>query len=272
MLNCCYNISDQIVYIPVEMIGLGPYQPRRVFDTMKLLRLSESIKRYGILQPISVRFMGEGRYELAAGERRLKAAKMAGLRLIPSVIVNIRDKDAAALSLLENIQRERLGIFEEADGIERLKTIFGYPPEDICRMLGVTEKYVKDRIKLSKLSQKVREKVNLLSPAEEYGRILSELEGEELQLKAAEQIKKYSFDTKTAARLVKRLKEDENAEISEENLKPKIKKYFKDMRLFTNTIKQAVDEMNKSGLKVIYDENSSDNVREINIKITTNNG
>ncbi|MCD8158811.1 MAG: ParB/RepB/Spo0J family partition protein [Clostridiales bacterium] len=267
MLNCCFNITDQIVYIPVDMINLCPYQPRRVFDTSKLMNLAQSIRRYGILQPVSVRFISEGHYELAAGERRLKAAKIAGLEVIPSVVVNIRDKDAAALTLIENIQREGLNIFEEASGIERLTGIFGYVLEEICRMLGVGKEFVEDRLLISKLSTEVRERLIGLEHTEEYAMLITELEDKELRLKAAEEIVKFSLDTKNAARYINKLKKDPEAAVTEDILKPRIKKYFKDIRIFTNTIKRAVEIMNNSGIETAYDIVKKEGKYEISIKV-----
>ncbi len=267
MLNCCMNVSDKIVYIPIGMINPGPFQPRRSFDTMKLMKLSQSIKRYGILQPVSVRFMGEGRYELAAGERRLKAAKMAGLELIPSVIINIRDKDAAALSLIENIQREKLSVFEEASGLERLGSIFAYSTEDICRMLGVSEEFVNKRLLLSKISQPIREKMEGLEPLEDYACLIAGLDDEETQDKAVDEIIKYRLDTKSAARLVNRLKEDDKTEVTDETFKPRIKKYYKDISIFTSTIKNAVSAMNDSGLETTYTEEKDGSFFEIKLRI-----
>ncbi len=267
MLNCCYNITDQIIYIPVEAVGLGPYQPRRVFDTSKLLKLADSIRRYGVLQPVSVRFISEGHYELAAGERRLKAAKMAGLEVIPAVVINVRDKDAAALSLLENMQRERLNVFEEAAGIEQLSEIFGYNTEEICRMLGVSPEYVADRLSIAELSHEVKEKLSELDNTEEYARLTAGLKDEKLRLKAAEAITKFSLDTKTAARYINRLKEDSDTVITEDILKPKVKKYFKDIRIFTNTIKQAVDIMNEAGIEAAYEIIKKKGEYEISIRV-----
>ncbi|MCD8090978.1 MAG: ParB/RepB/Spo0J family partition protein [Clostridiales bacterium] len=267
MLNCCSNISDQIIYVPIEMVNLGPYQPRRIFDTSKLMKLAESVKRYGILQPISVRFISDGHFELAAGERRLKAAKIAGLQVIPSVVINVRDKDAAALCLLENIQRENLNIFEEAVGIERLKAIFGYKPEEICHLLGVSLEYVSERLSIAELGSGVREKLIGLEHTEEYARLISELEDEALRLKAAEEIVKFSLDTKTAARYISKLKDDPSAAITEDILKPKVKKYFKDIRIFTNTIKQAVEIMNESGIETAYDIIKKEGEYEISIRV-----
>ncbi|MCD8214664.1 MAG: ParB/RepB/Spo0J family partition protein [Clostridiales bacterium] len=267
MINCCYNITDQIVYIPLEMISLSPFQPRRVFDTSKLLNLAKSVRRCGIMQPVSVRFITEGHYELAAGERRLKAAKIAGLEVIPSVIINARDKDAAALTLLENIQREDLNIFEEAAGIQRLKGVFGYETEDICQMLGVSRDFVEERLSAAGLGDEIREKLTGLEHTEEYLRLIITLEDEALRLKAAEEIVKFSLDIKTAAGYINKLKRNPEAALTEDILKPKIRKYFKDIRIFANTIKQTVEIMNESGIETAYEVIKKDGEYEINIRV-----
>lgn len=271
MLNCCYNVTDQIIYIPVEMVGLAPFQPRRSFDAAKLKGLACSVRRYGVLQPISVRFMGEGHFELTAGERRLKAAKMAGLEVIPAVVVNVRDKDAAALGLLENIQREKLSVFDEAEAIKRLVTIFGYSDEEICRMLGVEKAYVDDRLSVADLGDEVKKTLAELNRGEEYAYLVRGLEDEQLQLKAAQDILRLGMDLKSAARFINRLKENPDASADEEILKPRVRKYFKDIRLFTNTIKKAVDIMNESGVETAFDIVKKDGETEINIKVKSEN-
>lgn len=271
MLNCCCNITDQIVYIPIEMVGLAPFQPRRNFDTLKLMGLAKSIKRYGVLQPISVRFMGEGHFDLAAGERRLKAAKMAGLEVIPSVVINVRDKDAAAICLLENIQRERLSPFEEAEGYKRLMSLFGYTLDDICRIVGLEPEYVAKKLRLADLGDEVKSELVSLKSAEEYAYLIAELEYDSLRLKAAEGIIKLKMDVKSAARFINRLKEDPDAAASDEFLKPSVRKYFKDIRLFTNTIKRAVDIMNESGVETAFDIVKKEGETEINIRVKDHN-
>ncbi len=270
MLNVNCIMSDQIIYIPINMINLSPYQPRRIFDSNKIMSLAESIRRYGVLQPICVRFMGEERYELAAGERRLKAAKLAGLKTIPSIVLNMRDRDAAAFTLVENLQREKLDIFEESAGIERLNGIFGYTPEEISKMLGVSEKFVRDRLGLSALSEQVKGELDTVKNREETARLLLRIKEEELQLKACKEIKRLSPGLNTASRLVNRLIENPDADITRQSLRPRIKKYFKDIRIFTATIRKAVDMMSESGTEVEY-ETTHDNGKCI-IKITVNEG
>lgn len=265
MLNCCCNMTDQIIYIPVEMVALAPFQPRRHFDTLKLMGLARSIKRYGVLQPISVRFMSEGHFELAAGERRLKAAKIAGLEVIPAVVLNVRDKDAAAMCLLENIQRERLNPFEEADGFKRLMTIFGYSLDEICPMVGLERDYVETKLKIADLPDEVKSELEALKGAEDLALLITGLEDEKLRLKAAKEIARLHMDFKSAARYINRLKENPGAEADEELLRPRVKKYFKDIRLFTNTIKRAVDIMNESGVETSFDLSKKDGATEIKI-------
>ncbi len=270
MFNVNCVMTDQIIYIPINLINLSPYQPRRIFDSDKIMSLAGSIKKYGLLQPICVRFMGEERYELAAGERRLKAAKLAGLDTVPSIVLNMRDRDAAAFTLIENLQRERLDIFEEAAGIERLSGIFGYSVEEIADMLGVGDEFIRDRLELSNLSSAVRDELDNVKNRAETARLLLRIKEEELQLRACREIKRLSPGLNTASRLVNRLIEDPDAKITRQSLKPRIKKYFKDIRIFTATVKKAVDMMNESGAEVEYQTAEDGGKRIITITVNEN--
>jgi ParB family chromosome partitioning protein len=107
-------ISREVEYLPVDHIRPNPYQPRKYFNQATIEELAVSIESYGILQPLSVRKIGETSFELVAGERRLRAAKLLGMEKVPSIIVEIVDKDSAMLALIENIQREDLNYIEEA--------------------------------------------------------------------------------------------------------------------------------------------------------------
>ena len=125
----------KVIEVPVEQIAANPYQPRSDFNQNELLSLAASIKADGILQPLSVRRKGE-KYELIAGERRLRAAILAGLPTVPCIVSEVSDRSSALLSLVENIQRKDLGFFEEADAIARLIDFYGMTQEDAAPCSG----------------------------------------------------------------------------------------------------------------------------------------
>ena len=126
----------RLITVPLNMIVPNPNQPRRVFDSEELRGLAESIKRNGILQPVTVRQAEEGKYEIIAGERRCRAAAIAGLKAVPCIVTEVDDKRSAVLSLMENLQRSDLNCFEEADGIARLINSWGITQQEVDERLG----------------------------------------------------------------------------------------------------------------------------------------
>lgn len=137
----------EITYLPVDNIKPNPYQPRKFIERRSLEELAMSIKRYGVMQPISVRFINGASYELVAGERRLKAAKLAGLETIPAIIVNISDRDSAAIALVENMQRQDLNYYEETEGFNNLVEYYGYTKESLAAVLGKSQSAIEDKVR-----------------------------------------------------------------------------------------------------------------------------
>ena len=127
--------SSRVRYISLNQIRPNPQQPRRSFDEDSLSELAESIRSYGILQPLTVRRQGTG-YELVAGERRLRAAAMAGLREVPCLVAQVGEEDSALLALMENLQRRDLDCWEEAEALSRLIARYGLSQEEAARRLG----------------------------------------------------------------------------------------------------------------------------------------
>ena len=145
--------------LSVGVIDAGRYQPRRLMPTEKLEELAASIKARGIVQPIVVRASNSGRYELVAGERRWRAAKMAGLTSIPAVIKNLTNEEAMSIGLIENIQREQLSVIEEAQALDRLVREFELTHQEIADVIGRSRAGVSNLIRLLDLNHEVRELV-----------------------------------------------------------------------------------------------------------------
>ncbi|UZQ83009.1 ParB/RepB/Spo0J family partition protein [Thermoanaerobacter sp. RKWS2] len=174
---------QEISYLPIDSIRPSPYQPRKTFDIKNLQELSESIKVYGVLQPITVRMVGNNSYELVAGERRLKASKLAGLTEIPAIIVNAQDEDAAVLALIENLQREDLNFIEEAEGYYNLINDHHLTQEQLAKMLGKSQSTIANKLRILKLSKEIKEKLLENDLTERHARALLRLPDEELQKK-----------------------------------------------------------------------------------------
>ena len=184
-----HNASkDDIVEVNLNDLRSNPYQPRRSFDEDKLKELAESIKEFGVLEPIIVKKSIKG-YEIVAGERRCKASRIAGLSTIPAIIKDFSDEDMMQIALLENIQREDLSAIEEAEAIANLVNLLGISQEELARRIGKSRSYVTNMIGLLKLPKSVKNDIvdGLISMG--HARSLSKLEDEEVILDLAKKIK-----------------------------------------------------------------------------------
>lgn len=265
VINC-----TEIVYLPVDRIRPNPYQPRRNFDKTPLEELAKSIEQYGVMQPISVRFINGTSYELVAGERRLKACKIAGIKFIPSIIVNINDRDSAAISLIENIQKEDLNFIEEAEGYRNLMLDYNYTIEELAKIVGKSETFISQKLRILRISKRVQRILVENGVSERHARALLKIEDADLQKDIVDKVIKYNLGIKRTEELIESTLKKKEEEIEQKNNKMKIKTYFKDVRIFTNTIKQAVDIMNESGVLTDYNINKDDDTYEISIKIKCN--
>ena len=163
-----------ILYLRADELSPNPVQPRRRFDDEALAELSESIKTYGILNPLTVRLRG-GKYELVAGERRLRAAKLAGLPEVPCILLDVNMEDASLIALVENLQRRDLDFIEEAAGINQLIRMFGMSQEEAARRIGKSQSAVANKLRLLKLPPDVLEALRENGLTERHGRALLRL-------------------------------------------------------------------------------------------------
>jgi ParB family chromosome partitioning protein len=148
--------TDQIKFIKLADLQRGKYQPRMQMKDTELQELSESIKQQGIMQPLLIRQIGEGKYEIIAGERRFRAAGMAGLDTVPALIKEVDDQTAAAMALIENMQRQDLNPLEEAEGLARLISDFGFTHEQAAKVVGKSRSAVSNLLRLTQLSKPVQ--------------------------------------------------------------------------------------------------------------------
>lgn len=197
--------------LPVELIQPNRFQPRREFDEAALEELRESIARHGILQPVSVRAIGGGQYELIAGERRLRAARLAGLATVPAVLRTATDAELAEMALIENIQREDLNPIEEAHAYERLLTEFRLSQEELARRVARSRSAVANSVRLLRLADEVQAFVANGVLTMGQVRPLLALPSPALQREAAEYIQEHELSARGAEALVKRLTKDPNA-------------------------------------------------------------
>ena len=204
------SVPENPTEISVEVIAPNRFQPRREFDEAALEELRESIVRHGILQPLSVRAVGDGKYELIAGERRLRAARLAGRATVPVVVRTASDAEMAEMALIENIQREDLNPIEEARAYEQLLTKFRISQEELARRVARSRSAIANSVRLLRLAEEVQAFIanGVLSMGQT--RPLLALESKTLQREAAEYIQEHELSARGAEALVKRLLKDPN--------------------------------------------------------------
>ena len=203
-------LSSRVRYIPLEHIVPNPHQPRRDFDPAALAELADSIRQYGVLQPATVRTRGRD-YELVAGERRFRAAKLAGLKELPCLIAQVGEEDSALLALMENLQRRDLNYMEEAAAIAQLVQRWGLSQEEAARKLGKSQSAVANKLRLLRLPGTVVELLQQGDLSERHARALVPL-SPALQEKAADTILKSDLSVRQTELLVKKLTAQEKAQ------------------------------------------------------------
>ena len=200
------SAKDSVQEVSTELIQPNRYQPRREFDEGALNELAESIKSYGILQPLIVRKIEDGRYELIAGERRLRASKIVGLEKVPVIIRDYTDAQMSEISIIENVQRENLNVIEEAQAYDRLIKEFGHTQEIVAAKIGRSRSHISNMLRLLKLSPTVRALIakGLLTLGQ--ARPLLAIENDVIQVQAAEMILSEGLSVRKVEAFVNELK------------------------------------------------------------------
>ena len=236
-------LSSRVRYIPINAVRPNPQQPRRSFDETALRELADSISAYGILQPLTVRDRG-GVYELVAGERRLRAARIAGLREVPCLIAEVGEEDAALLALIENLQRRDLDYMEEAAAIARLIRRYGLSQQQAAEKLGKSQPTIANKLRLLRLSAPVIDCLRQYGLTERHARTLLRLTDPEQQLAAARHIGKRGLNVAQTEQYIDRL----TAENRTESPRRRPTYIIKDVRLFLNSVERGVRLMQSAGV------------------------
>lgn len=236
--------SDKVFYLPVTQIVPNRAQPRKRFEEDALGELAESIRRYGILQPLTVRRKAGGGFELVAGERRLRAARMAGLREVPCLVAAVSEEDSSVLALIENIQRRDLNYMEEAAALQKLIETYGLSQEKVAEKLGKSQSAVANKLRLLKLSEECAALLLEAGLTERHGRALLRVEGEEERVNVLKILIQKHMNVAQTEEYIEHL-------LQKQETKPKGRKpsfIIKDVRLFLNTINHSMDVMRRSGV------------------------
>ena len=236
-------LSSRVRYIPINAVRPNPQQPRRSFDETALRELADSISAYGILQPLTVRDRG-GVYELVAGERRLRAARIAGLREVPCLIAEVGEEDAALLALIENLQRRDLDYMEEAAAIARLIRRYGLSQQQAAEKLGKSQPTIANKLRLLRLSAPVIDCLRQYGLTERHARTLLRLTDPEQQLAAARHIGKRGLNVAQTEQYIDQL----TAENRTEPPRRRPTYVIKDVRLFLNSVERGIRLMRTAGV------------------------
>lgn len=265
-LNFVLKNENKIFDIPIIKIRPNKAQPRKQFDEEELTALAKSIEENGILQPLTVRKASSSEYELIAGERRLRASALAGMRKVPCIVVKCSDKESAVYALLENLQRSDLGMFEEARGILRLIRRYGLTQEEAAAKLGKTQSTVANKLRLLRLTYEEQEWIVNAGLSERHARALLRIDDEKTRREALSKIISESLNTQQSENLVSVLinncpKEEEKRQQGSN------KAVIKDVRIFVNTINKAIDTMRLAGIDAQSHKQDTDNFIEYTIRI-----
>ena len=262
-----YMETGRVVFVPVTKIQPNPAQPRKFFTRETLEELAESIRRHGILQPLSVRRQGSN-YELIAGERRLRAAALIGMETVPCVILETDETESAALAIIENLQRENLNIFEQAEAISSLIRMYELTQEDIARKLSVSQSFVANKLRLLRYSPEERTLILSSALTERHARALLRLSGEDRHAALRQVIENHWNVAETEEYVEDVLHpKEEKAQKDPEMPKMRQKWVVRDVRLFVNSIHHAVDVMRQAGIHAVTSRTDTEDGMEILIRI-----
>lgn len=257
----CGELRD----IPMENIRLNPHQPRREMDPYALQDLAISIMEYGLMQPISVRQVSPFDYELIAGERRLTACRNLGMSYIPAVVMAASPTDSAILALVENIQRENLNYMEEAEAFHGLLTEHGLTQEELADKLGKSQSAIANKLRILKLAPEVRELLSAHNLTERHARALLRLPDVKLQLRTVKLVVSRGLNVAKTEELIEKLIHGTPKPVLA--TPPGRERVFRDVRIFGNTLRQAVELMRKSGIDATANKTENENFIEYTIVI-----
>lgn len=259
MMRQAYDVQ----FVAIDLIDANPFQPRKIFSEEGIKELSDSIREIGLIQPISVRSKDDGRYELIAGERRLRACKLAEISEVPSLIVQMEDTKSAVVALVENLQREDLNFIEEAEGYQHLIQDHGFSQKEIAEQIGKNQSTVSNKLRILKLPPIAKDLLVQHKLTERHARALLKVEDDELKIKALKQIVKNDLTVKKTEQLIESYKTLQREE------KRKSQRVFSriNYKIYVNTIKQAYQAILDTGFNAEYKEREKDDYIEVVVRI-----
>ena len=252
----------KIIDISINLVKPNPNQPRQFFDPAQLTSLAKSISQDGIIQPLTVRKVNNY-FELISGERRLRAAKLAGLRSVPCIIVDISDERSAVLALIENIQRSDLNFFEEAEAISILIKEYGMTQEDAAIRLGMAQSTIANKLRLLKLTSIERKMIISNNLSERHARALLKLDDADIRHQVLVCIIENNLTVDKTEKYIASLETKEKIKASYKKRSP----VLRDVKLFFNTVNKAINVMKLAGVDAQVKKAHHDGMIEYTILI-----
>ena len=250
-----YMETGRVVFLPVRSIRPNPAQPRKIFREEALDELADSIRQHGILQPLSVRRAGNS-YELISGERRLRAAELAGLTDVPCILMSMDDRISGFVALVENLQRQDLDFIEEALGIRRLQQEHDMSQEQTARLLGKSQSAVANKLRLLRHSDKVLSAIREAGLTERHARALLKLRREEDILRAIDRIGKEGMSVARAEKYIDSLLSEKAGKTEKANV-----------GAFLNTLTQNLQKIQLSGIAAVSERRETESQIVLTITI-----
>lgn len=256
--------SGRILYLPTEQLRPNPSQPRKIFDSDGLQELAASIQNYGILQPLTVR-RRNGEYELVAGERRLRAAKLAGLTEVPCILLTVDEQLSSMVALVENLQRRDLDYIEEAEGLARLMRQYGLNQEQAAAKVGKSQSAVANKLRLLRHSPAVLAALRENGLSERHARALLRLPTEQERMAALAVIVKQQMNVAKTEEYIEALLTKKK---QPEELKKGIRKLIvRDVRLFLNSVNHSLDLIRGAGIRAEASQEETDSEIVLTIRL-----
>lgn len=255
----------KILNLPIDKLAPNPRQPRKVFSQEELEGLSQSIAENGLLQPVVVRRAAGGSYEIIAGERRWRACQLAGMKHLPCILQECSDTQSAVLAILENLQRQDLQVFEEAEGIRSLMVDWHVTQEEAARRLGKSQSAIANKLRLLRLSQEERDLVVANHLTERHCRALIRIQDKNARKKILSRVIERSLNVQQTEALV------EEQLAVEKKTEPASRTFIaKDIRIFMNTIEHAVKTMQSAGILAQAEKKDLGEYLEYTVRIPKN--
>lgn len=266
MFKTKYKTSGHILLIPTGDIQPNPDQPRKEFGYEKLLELAQSIGENGILNPLTIRFQ-QDKPVLVAGERRLRAAKIAGIREVPCIEVDGEGSRSALLALIENLQRQDMNCFEEAEGIRRLITVYGLTQEEAANRLGCSQPTIANRLRLLRLEPGERRAILNAGLTERHARALLRFNDPAVRAVALKKMIDGNLNAAQSDRLIEEMLQGLGGQASQKKQARRPLPLVRDVRLFLNTVNNAVDTMRRSGIDASAEKTETEEFIEYVVRI-----